>query len=309
MTYREVHDGQENPEMFNDVRLHLGSGMSFLVAYDACVFPAPHSWKVLYKISQGSRVTVAGTPKSCDGDVMAGGLRWVIADWGDPFSRCFPGLLLTCTFPRRPIWSTFIHWDAVLPPSSMHFGGRSQMRIRGHSGVLYRAVGVPSSRGRFGGLDECDAEVPIQPKATCCSLKMVLENSHQLLTITTWCLWAPKPKADLKILNHWRCPWKEQNKTYWAVLSFHKMSEFCSVCCPLAGLDWHCGPEHRSSQAATDRASSAAWARPSTAREAQDRPPIKHHWFHSLIHPMAFKCYPVHLIQLLVHLCLYIFVM
>ena len=44
--------------------------MTFVAAYDACVFPAPHSWKVLYKISQGTRVTVAGCPKSCDGDVM-----------------------------------------------------------------------------------------------------------------------------------------------------------------------------------------------------------------------------------------------
>lgn len=50
--------------------LDLGSGMTFVAAYDACVFPAPHSWKVLYKISQGTRVTVAGCPKSCDGDVM-----------------------------------------------------------------------------------------------------------------------------------------------------------------------------------------------------------------------------------------------
>lgn len=47
------------------------SGMTFVAAYDACVFPAPHSWKVLYKIAQGTRVTVAGTPKSCDGDIMA----------------------------------------------------------------------------------------------------------------------------------------------------------------------------------------------------------------------------------------------
>eukprot|EP00913_Durusdinium_trenchii_P029768 g27895.t1 len=46
------------------------SGMTFVAAYDACVFPAPHSWKVLYKIAQGTRVTVAGTPKSCDGDIM-----------------------------------------------------------------------------------------------------------------------------------------------------------------------------------------------------------------------------------------------
>lgn len=44
--------------------------MTFVAAYDACVFPAPHSWKVLYKIAQGTRVTVAGSPKSCDGDVM-----------------------------------------------------------------------------------------------------------------------------------------------------------------------------------------------------------------------------------------------
>ena len=44
--------------------------MTFVAAYDACVFPAPHSWKVLYKIAQGTRVTVAGCPKSCDGDVM-----------------------------------------------------------------------------------------------------------------------------------------------------------------------------------------------------------------------------------------------
>jgi len=48
----------------------IRSGMTFVAAYDACVFPAPHSWKVLYKISQGTRVTVAGCPKSCDGDVM-----------------------------------------------------------------------------------------------------------------------------------------------------------------------------------------------------------------------------------------------
>lgn len=48
----------------------IRSGMTFVAAYDACVFPAPHSWKVLYKIAQGTRVTVAGSPKSCDGDVM-----------------------------------------------------------------------------------------------------------------------------------------------------------------------------------------------------------------------------------------------
>ena len=44
--------------------------MSFSVAYDTCVFPTPHSWKVMTKISKGTRVTVAGAPKSCDGDVM-----------------------------------------------------------------------------------------------------------------------------------------------------------------------------------------------------------------------------------------------
>ena len=58
--------------------------MTFVAAYDACVFPAPHSWKVLYKIAQGTRVTVAGSPKSCDGDVM---VRNLVRNWVEyPFN-------------------------------------------------------------------------------------------------------------------------------------------------------------------------------------------------------------------------------
>ncbi|CAK9078928.1 Chaperone protein DnaJ 2 [Durusdinium trenchii] len=68
----------------------IKSGMTFVAAYDACVFPAPHSWKVLYKIAQGTRVTVAGTPKSCDGDIMA---PWQRRGWIDIVD-------LTITRPR-----------------------------------------------------------------------------------------------------------------------------------------------------------------------------------------------------------------